>query len=91
MPTRTPPPPGCLYIHDTDAGPGIASYLGITVSTYRKWRMAGYGPPTFKPGKQVMARIEAVEEWLAEQERAAMEPTDEMRPPEPRIKQRPAA
>ena len=92
MPTRTPPPPGILFVHDTDAGPGIASHLGITVSTYRKWRMAGYGPPTFKLGKYVAARESSVQEWIAEQERAALAPKHEMRPPEPRMsKQRTAA
>jgi predicted DNA-binding transcriptional regulator AlpA len=83
--SRTPPPPGYLFIHDTDAGPGIASHLGITVSTYRKWRMAGNGPEAFKLGKFVAARESAVHEWIAEQERAAQAPKHEMRPPEPRV------
>lgn len=87
------PPPGYLYIEDSlDAGgnvvAGIATRLGISVSTYRKWRLAGKGPDTFRITKKVMARESAVEEWLAEQERAALAPKREMRPPEPRIQHR---
>lgn len=86
----TPPPPGLVYAEDTrdESGArilGIASRLGITYGTYRKWRMAGKGPDTFYLGKRVVARIEAVEAYIAEQERAALEPSTDARPPEPRL------
>jgi len=85
----TPPPPGLIFVEDSkdESGErilGIASRLGITYSTYRKWRMAGKGPDTFFLGKRIVAREEAVEAYIAEQERAAREPSEEARPPEPR-------
>ncbi|MEU2724007.1 helix-turn-helix transcriptional regulator [Streptomyces smyrnaeus] len=85
----TPPPPGFVYAEDIrdESGElilGIASRLGITPGTYRKWRMAGKGPESFKLGRRVVARIDAVDAYIAEQERAAREPSDEARPPEPR-------
>lgn len=85
------PPPGFIFIADyvDDDGtvlPGIASRLGITVSTYRKWCMAGKGPETLRLGKRVMARVDAVDRYLNGLEQAAREPHDnpEMRPAEPR-------
>lgn len=64
----TSPPPGLIYIKDTDAGPGIASRLGISPSTYRKWRMKKRGPSSFVLGGRVVARVEAVAEYLEELE-----------------------
>ena len=93
MPTQQhqKPPPGFIYIEDyvDDDGsvlPGIASRLGISVSTYRKWRMAGLGPDTIRPRKRVMAREDAVERYLSGLEQSARAPSDnpEMRPAEPR-------
>ncbi|GHJ21687.1 helix-turn-helix transcriptional regulator [Streptomyces albus] len=84
-----PPPPGLVYAQDSEDRNGerilgIASRLGITYSTFRKWRVAGKGPATFKLGKNIVAREEAVEAYIAEQERAAQEPSIDARPPEPR-------
>lgn len=84
------PPPGIVFIEDYEGEDGIvlhgiATRIGLTPSTYRKWRMAGKGPLTFMLGKRVAARIEAVDAWIAEQERLALEPADESRPPEPRL------
>lgn len=85
----TPPPRGMVWIEDTEEEPGvspripgIASRLGITASTYRKWRMAGKGPATFLLGKRVAARISALDTWLIEQEQAGQRPRPETRPPE---------
>lgn len=78
------PPPGLVYIRDTSAGPGIASRLGITSSTYRKWRMRGEGPETFRIGRRIVARIGAIDAWIDEQEQRARAPRWEARPPEPR-------
>lgn len=74
-----PPPAGCAWIEDyrSEDGsvfiPGIASRLSITPSTYRKWRMRGDGPPTFFLAKKVAARIEAIEQYLADLEQSAIE------------------
>ncbi|MBB1252877.1 hypothetical protein H3146_05785 [Streptomyces sp. OF3] len=88
MPKRPAPPEGYIYIDDveTETGTilGIASRLGIAPSTYRKWRMAGIGPRTFRNGKRVLASVDAVDEYLAEQARAAGASHDS-RPAEPRI------
>ncbi|MGW2113702.1 helix-turn-helix transcriptional regulator [Streptomyces zhihengii] len=54
--------------------PGIATRLGITYNTYRKWRMRGEGPPAIKVGnKRVAASIRAIEKWLADQEQAVID------------------
>lgn len=88
---RQKPPKGYAWIDDyvNEAGevevPGIASRCGVTVSTFRKWRMAGKGPQAFPLGKKVAARIEAINAWLAEQERQATDPTAESRPAEARL------
>ncbi|MGW1813321.1 helix-turn-helix transcriptional regulator [Streptomyces sp. NPDC002125] len=59
-----------IYIADTASGPGIASRLGITPGTLRKWRMKGHGPATFKIGGRVVAHEHAVAEYIAMLERA---------------------
>ena len=72
-----PPPNGFVWIEDyrADDGsavlPGIARRLGISSSTYRKWRMRGEGPPTVVIGKKVAARIESIENYLRGLERLA--------------------
>ena len=89
--TPSPAPPGLVPIEDSldprtgETVPGIATRLGIVPSTYRKWRMKGEGPATFKLGKRVVARIEAIDTYIAEQEQAALTPSRDARPPEPRL------
>ncbi|WP_037852958.1 helix-turn-helix transcriptional regulator [Streptomyces sp. NRRL S-1824] len=95
--TIQPPPPGIVWIEDyrNDDGSvvlGIASRLGISPSTYRKWRMRDEGPDSFLIGKKVAARITAIEAWLQGLEQAATEEraasrastAHDMRPAEPR-------
>ncbi|NXY96396.1 DNA-binding protein [Streptomyces sp. BR123] len=53
----------------------MASRVGVTPSTYRKWRMVGKGPQTFPLGKRVAARIAVIDAWIAEQEQRAMAPS----------------
>ncbi|WP_218782790.1 AlpA family transcriptional regulator [Streptomyces sp. BR123] len=77
---RQKPPEGIVYIDDYEAedgtvSPGIASRVGVTPSTYRKWRMVGKGPQTFPLGKRVAARIAVIDAWIAEQEQRAMAPS----------------
>ncbi|MFE9949354.1 hypothetical protein ACFYRJ_17685 [Streptomyces sp. NPDC005531] len=73
------PPPGIVWIEDyrSEDGsvvtPGIASRLGISPSTYRKWRMRDEGPDSFLIGKKVAARVTAIEAWLHGLEQAATE------------------
>jgi transposase-like protein len=73
-----PPPEGFVWIEDyrSDDGvvllPGIARRLGISSSTYRKWRMRGEGPPTLMIGKKVAARIQTIEAYLCDLEQAAI-------------------
>lgn len=75
---RPKPPAGIVYItdwRDKDSGlviDGIATRLGLTSSTYRKWRMAGRGPHAFLIGGRVVARIAEIEAWIAQQERNAL-------------------
>ncbi|MCD9194258.1 helix-turn-helix transcriptional regulator [Streptomyces albireticuli] len=85
MPGPSAPPEGLLYIQDTKAGPGIATRLGITPATYRKWRMRKEGPESFRLGKRVVARVEAIDEYIAKQEERAKQAKPEMRPAEARL------
>jgi len=93
------PPPGFCFAQDStdDDGnvvAGIATRLGITYGTYRKWRMAGKGPATLTLGKRTAARITAVEDYLTQLEEAGAHHVDsyDARPAEPRVpRQRPAA
>ncbi|KIZ16905.1 hypothetical protein [Streptomyces natalensis] len=90
MASKTPPD-GFVFIDDSPNGPGIASRLGITPGTYRKWRMAGKGPETFFLGKHVCARIESVDAYIRDLELQAQQPSQDSRPPEARRPKRSAA
>ena len=73
------PPDGFVWAQDyrDEDGrvvlPGIASRLGITYHTYRKWRMRGETPPTVLIGKRVAARIEWIEQFNAKREKEALD------------------
>ncbi|WP_275558603.1 hypothetical protein [Streptomyces sp. 5-6(2022)] len=88
MPGHQKPPTGFVFIEDyvdEDGNvivPGIATRLGISPSTYRKWRMAGKGPITVPHGKRVMASEKAINAYFERLEREAGESSHEMRPPE---------
>lgn len=89
MRAQQKPPPGTVFIEDyeDDTGtvhPGIASRLGITPSTFRKWRMAGKGPVCFLLGKRVAAHIEDIDAYIDGLKKAAQTPAHDCRPPEPR-------
>lgn len=97
-----PPPTGFAWIEDyrSEDGsieiPGIATRLGISPSTYKKWRMRDQGPPAVVIGKKVAARIEAIEQYLTdleqaaigEAQRAAEQAAHDMRPAEHRTPRR---
>lgn len=44
--------------------PQLASFLGVPVSTLRKWRREGTGPRAFKVGRHLRYRRADVEVWL---------------------------
>ncbi|MGW7283926.1 hypothetical protein ACWGH4_00245 [Streptomyces sp. NPDC054847] len=92
------PPAGIVWIKDYRSRdgsvviPGIATRLGISPSTYRKWRMRDQGPVAFIIGKKVAARIDAIESFLADLHETAVREMAQRaedaascgRPPEPR-------
>lgn len=84
-----PAPPGCMWL--TDA----ADYLGVPVSTLRKWRLRRYGPPGFSVGRRVAYRISVMDQWLADQEAADPHSNPALResnaPVQSRVAPRPAA
>lgn len=91
---RQKPPPGFVFLDDFTGADGtvtqgVASRIGISVSTYRKWRMAGKGPTTFRHGGRLMAREDDVDAYLAELGQDAGAPDEsaehDARPPEPRV------
>lgn len=91
------PPPGIVWIEDytdPDTGAttvGIATRVGVTASTYRKWRMQSKGPRTFMLGKRVAAYITEIDAWITTQANVQLQSIEhEMRPPEPRITHRPS-
>jgi len=72
------PPEGFVWAQDYETADGriilgIASRLGITYHTYRKWRMRGETPPTVLIGKRMAARIEWVEQFNAKREQEALD------------------
>ena len=45
----------------------LAEALGICEKTVRNWRIAGIGPPCFRPGgKDWLYPVEGVQQWLRE-------------------------
>lgn len=90
------PPPGIVWIEDyvdpdtAAVTPGIASRVGVTPGTYRKWRMQAKGPRTFMLGKRVAAYVTEIDTWIATQADLQHQGIQhEMRPAEPRISHRP--
>ncbi|QIJ61463.1 helix-turn-helix domain-containing protein [Streptomyces sp. JB150] len=89
---RPSPPKGSLWIEDA------AAYLGLELTTLRKWRLLGKdvsaGLPGFKVGRFVAYRIADLDAYLEGQYQAAItsDPAraHESRPPEPRVSRRPA-
>lgn len=49
---------------------GVSELTGIPAATLRYWRHANEGPPSFKLGRRVVYRREAVEDWIAKREKA---------------------
>lgn len=47
----------------------VAARLGLVARTVENWRYAKKGPPFFYVGRSVRYSAEAVEEWLAAQQR----------------------
>lgn len=49
----------------------VAEALGLSTGTLANWRSLGIGPTCVKVGGRVRYRVSAVNDWVAEQERAA--------------------
>ncbi|MFG2328311.1 hypothetical protein ACGFMM_01660 [Streptomyces sp. NPDC048604] len=95
----TPPPPeGFVWAQDyrDDDGrivKGTASRLGISYSTYRKWRMRGEGPPAMRIGTRLATRITWIDHFHEQRESEALSSFDaavqaiehSMRPAESRL------
>ena len=92
-----PPPEGYIWAqdyqdHDGRILPGVATRLGISYPTYRKWRMRGKGPAAILIGNKLAARPEWVADYLRQQDQDALSAAREsaessaydMRPPESR-------
>lgn len=83
-------PEGCLWIEDA------APYIGLTLSTLRKWRLLGKGPGSkgFPIGRFVAFKISDLDAYLDGQYQAAIAPDpeqeNESRPPEAPITRKPA-
>lgn len=48
----------------------VAAMTGVSEPTLRYWRHIGHGPVSFKIGRRVVYRREAVDQWIADQEKA---------------------
>lgn len=52
----------------------VASYLGVSDVTLKKWRLAGGGPPWYRLGGQtIVYKLAEVDEWV-EKQRYAVAP-----------------
>ncbi|MCT7292948.1 helix-turn-helix domain-containing protein [Rhodococcus sp. PAE-6] len=49
----------------------LAELYGIPISTQREYRARGTSAPYFRAGNRILHRVEAVEDWIKAQERAA--------------------
>lgn len=47
----------------------LAVELAVSVDTLCRWDTRRIGPPSVRAGRKVLYRVEAVREWLHEQER----------------------
>jgi hypothetical protein len=81
-------PKGSLWIEEA------APYIGITLSTLRKWRLLGkaVGPKGYPIGRFIAYKIADLDAYLEGQYQAALAPDPEQehdsRPPEPRLARR---
>lgn len=78
-------PEGSLWIEDA------ADYIGVKLSTLRKWRLLGKrpGPQGYPIGRFIAFRIKDLDAYLEAQYQGALEPDPERqhdsRPPEARV------
>lgn len=81
-------PEGSLWIEEA------AAYIGVTLSTLRKWRLLGKqpGPQGYPIGRFIAFRIADLDAYLEAQYRGAQTPDPgrerESRPAEPRLASR---
>jgi helix-turn-helix protein len=55
------------FITETDA----ADYLCQSVRTLQKWRVTGYGPGFYKPGRSVRYRRHDLRDWAESRKRVS--------------------
>ncbi|WP_163548368.1 helix-turn-helix transcriptional regulator [Candidatus Frankia nodulisporulans] len=48
----------------------VSKKIKIPTGTLRQWRHRGFGPSSFRLGGSIRYRLSALEEWIADQERA---------------------
>jgi hypothetical protein len=46
----------------------LGAQLGLSASTLKRWEGARTGPPCVRVGRRIVYRLEAVRDWLREQE-----------------------
>jgi len=46
----------------------LAEELGLSIDTLQRWETRRFGPPCVRVGRKVLYRMEAVRDWLREQE-----------------------
>lgn len=59
----------------------LAEELGLSIDTLQRWETRRFGPPCVRVGRKVLYRMEAVRDWLREQEarKAAPPPSAKVR------------
>jgi predicted DNA-binding transcriptional regulator AlpA len=46
----------------------LGAQLGLSASTLKRWEGSRTGPPCVRVGRRIVYRLEAVRDWLREQE-----------------------
>ena len=46
----------------------LAGIIGISADTLKRWETRRVGPPCVRVGRRILYRMEAVRDWLREQE-----------------------
>jgi phage terminase Nu1 subunit (DNA packaging protein) len=52
----------------------LAEELGLSIDTLQRWETRRFGPPCVRVGRKVLYRMEAVRDWLREQEARKVAP-----------------
>jgi hypothetical protein len=67
--TPTDPPVAAISVLDGWLSRDeLGAQLGLSASTLKRWEGARTGPPCVRVGRRIVYRLEAVRDWLREQE-----------------------